>query len=346
MRIALTHAHCWPDVLRGGERYLHELASALARSGHDVTIWSASSQPGEREEEGVRVVRLPRRASGAQHETRFGRQLLPRLLRERYDVVHSLGPADASAAIVATRLGRAGRTVFTNLGLPDQALWRARRDWRYHEFVVRHVDVYACLSPYAAGVFEASYGRPATVTSGGVRLSRFPLGGQRSSDPTLLFAGTFDDPMKNVPVLLAAMDHIVSERPDARLLLIGPGDPTPHLSGASPTAREHTEVLPTSTELAEHYGQAWATVLPSKWESFALVLVESMACGTPVVVTNHAASPERVLPGTGIVCDPDDPQALALACLQGLELAAEPDIRTRCQRGRGSLRLGRDDPWL
>jgi alpha-1,6-mannosyltransferase len=66
-------------------------------------------------------------------------------------------------------------------------------------------------------------------------------------------------------------------------------------------------------------------------ESFGLVIVESMSCGTPVVATTSAASPERVLPGTGVLCAPDDPHALASACLEGLALSAEPGIRERCR---------------
>lgn len=297
-----------------------------------MTIWSASAHPSERVEEGVRIVRLPKRSTGSVHEVRFGAQLLPRLLRERYDVIHSLGPSDAAAAVVARRLGRARRTVFTNLGLPDRALWRARKDRFLHEFVVRTVDTYAALSPYATSVFERSYGRRGTTTSGGVRLDRFPLGGRREPEPTLLFVGTFDDPMKNVPVLLRAMAQVAEERPEVRLWMVGPGDPQRHLDEAPAAALERTTILPAgSTDIADHLGSAWAMVLPSKWESFGLVIVESLACGTPVVVTSHSASPERVEPGTGVICDPDDPEALARACLEALELTWQPGTRERCR---------------
>jgi glycosyltransferase involved in cell wall biosynthesis len=50
---------------------------------------------------------------------------------------------------------------------------------------------------------------------------------------------------------------------------------------------------------------ARATLFPVEWEEpFGLVLIESMACGTPVVATRHGAVPEVVDDGrTGIVVD-------------------------------------------
>ncbi|MEY2469223.1 MAG: hypothetical protein QOF21_1921, partial [Actinomycetota bacterium] len=33
MRILLSHVYSWPEVRRGGERYLHELGAALVEAG-------------------------------------------------------------------------------------------------------------------------------------------------------------------------------------------------------------------------------------------------------------------------------------------------------------------------
>jgi glycosyltransferase involved in cell wall biosynthesis len=334
MRLALTHAHCWPDVRRGGERYLHELATALARHGHDVTIWSTSgSAPGEQEEAGVRVVRLrPHGGGDAATQAWFGAQVLPHLLKERYDAIHSLLPTDALAAVAARRAGRAGRAVYTNLGIPDRANWARRPDRRRHERVVAWTDDYGCLSHAAARALLTTFGRRPVITPGGVDLERFQPSIERATHPTLLYSGTFDDPMKNLPVLVEAFACLLERRPDARLQLCGPGDPAPLLAGLPPSVRDQVEVLPLATpDLAAVYAAAWVTVLPSKWESFALVLTESLACGTPIVTTRHSASPERVVPGAGVLCQPDDVAGLAAACEEGLDLARQPGIRERCR---------------
>ena len=332
MRIAYTHVHSWPDVRRGGERYLHELAASMARRGHDVTVWTTSSSPGTTVEDDVTVVRLPRsRGEPARAERRFGLRVLPRLLRHRYDVVHSLLPSDATAAVLARRAGRTSRCVYTNLGIPDRALWRERGDRRYHEFVVRHVDDYGCLSEAAADALRRTFDREPLITPGGVRLDAFPLTSGRAPRPTLLFSGTFDDPMKNVPLLLAAVAALSERRPDVRLVMTGPGDATAHLRATSDAARARTEVVPVSTDLGVLYGRAWVTVLPSKWESFALALLESLACGTPIVTTRHSAAPERLSSGTGFLCEPDDLDSLVDACDRALDLVSDAAIAERCR---------------
>jgi len=74
------------------------------------------------------------------------------------------------------------------------------------------------------------------------------------------------------------------------------------------------------------------TALPSKNYSFGMVLVESLACGTPVVASTHSALPELVEPGvTGALCEPDDPASLAAALLDGLDLGARPATVAACR---------------
>ena len=65
---------------------------------------------------------------------------------------------------------------------------------------------------------------------------------------------------------------------------------------------------------------ACATVFPIQWpEPFGLVMVESMACGTPVVATRQGAVPEVIEQGrSGIVVD--SPEGLAEAVAQAVTL--------------------------
>ena len=61
LRIVLSHVYAWPEVRRGGERYLHELAAALAGGGHPVTILTSAPTGCRRAEMGVPVVAVRRR---------------------------------------------------------------------------------------------------------------------------------------------------------------------------------------------------------------------------------------------------------------------------------------------
>lgn len=59
-------------------------------------------------------------------------------------------------------------------------------------------------------------------------------------------------------------------------------------------------------ELAELYSLADIHISFSVEETFGLTIVESMACGTPVIVYNATACPELVTPETGVVVDKGD----------------------------------------
>ena len=68
-------------------------------------------------------------------------------------------------------------------------------------------------------------------------------------------------------------------------------------------------------ELKWWYSAADALVLCSSREGWANVLLESMACGTPVVTTRCGASPELVTQEfAGQLMDERSPQALVAAC--------------------------------
>lgn len=63
-------------------------------------------------------------------------------------------------------------------------------------------------------------------------------------------------------------------------------------------------------DLAKYYSLADVFVNPSIAESFGLVTIEAMACGTPVVGYNVTATPELVKPGTGYIVKKGDIQSL------------------------------------
>ena len=69
---------------------------------------------------------------------------------------------------------------------------------------------------------------------------------------------------------------------------------------------KYLSVMPRS-ELHIYYQGAKALLMPIKWEEpFGLVMIEAMACGTPVIAYNRGSVPEIVRDGvTGFIIDPD-----------------------------------------
>ena len=338
MRIALTHAFCWPEVRRGAERFVPGLGAALVRRGHEVTHFSSAWEPRRDAVEGVQRVQIRRRHEDVERqEADFGRRVLRHLAADDFDAVHSLGRHDALASLRAARVRRGRRTVFTDLGLPTREYWAARhrRDRRAVEKVVEGIDVYSCMSRCGLDHLEREYGRgDGVVVPGGVSLGAFVPAPERAAEPTILFSGALEGSHKEVPLLLEALAVVARTEPKVQLWLSGPGDPSALLAAAPAEAASRVKVLGLGEADRQHerYGTAWVTCLPSRYDSFGMVLVESLACGTPIVTTTQGAPQELVDPGvTGELCAPGDPDDLAAALLRGLALAGRPGTVDACR---------------
>jgi len=120
----------------------------------------------------------------------------------------------------------------------------------------------------------------------------------------LVYAGRFAGE-KNLPVLLQAFARLGSPY---HLLMIG-GD-----HEARPAA--NVTILPyrkDSRELAQLFASADALVHAGTKETFGLVILESMACGRPVVGVNAGAMPEFIDDSVGILAAPNSSSSMAEA---------------------------------
>lgn len=321
MRVAIAHPYSWPEVRRGGERYLADLATHLTGAGHEVDVVTGDGRPLHR--------RLARR--GLSPLDTFGASAWWPLVRGRHDVVHALVP---SAALAARAAGRP--TVYTSLGIPRAAHLAERpTQRRLLTGALRASTVVTALSRDAVAGVQAFADRPVVELPPGVRLDAFPLRElPRTGPPRLLFAADASDPRKGLDLLLRAMDAVLDTHPDARLQLAGPGDPAQALAAASDRARAATDVLGAGelTDVPARYRAATVTVLPSRHEAFGLVLVESLASGTPAVGLAEGG-PVQVLddPAVGRTVPPDDPGALARALAEAVALARDPSTPPRCR---------------
>jgi glycosyltransferase involved in cell wall biosynthesis len=127
--------------------------------------------------------------------------------------------------------------------------------------------------------------------------------------PFVLFVGTIE-PRKGVDDLLAAFEQVRVDRPELRLVLAGPRG-----WGATPDLDRPgvVELGPVDdARLGELYRTASVLALPSRYEGFGLPVLEAMAHGCPVVVSDAACLPE-VVGETGAVVPVGDIPALAAA---------------------------------
>ena len=89
-------------------------------------------------------------------------------------------------------------------------------------------------------------------------------------------------------------------------------------------------------ELSAWYSRANVTVLPSVEDGFAIVLLQAMACGSPIIATENSGGPDCIEEGkNGFVVPPRDVDALAEKLVwfaENREAAREMRGACDCQR--------------
>jgi glycosyltransferase involved in cell wall biosynthesis len=341
MRIALAHPFVWPEVRRGGERYVEDLAVYLVGQGVEVDIVTGSprSSSVQRRADGVTIRRRRyvlghrlRRFGITEVET-FGLSAVRALATGRYDVVHAMTPTAAIAARLARR-----PTVFTVIGHPTaEQLTHRRFDRPVFGAAFRGATVAAALSQASADQVEVLFHRKAEVLTPGVRSEQFvPDLAPRTGPPRILFSAAASDRRKGLDVALLAFARVLDSCPEARLQISGAGDVSWALASLSGDDRERvmasTDFLGTGSvgDVPARYRGASLTLLPSVDEAFGMALVESLATGTPVVCSPSGGMPEIVEGAdVGAVAE-RTPEATAAAIIRVLALGRDEGTPRRC----------------
>jgi phosphatidyl-myo-inositol alpha-mannosyltransferase len=352
MRILLTHPFCWPHVRRGGERIFHTLAAFLSGRGHDVTMLTSVPGPSEVERQGNLTIYRERQIAstffsriGVPPETAFAWNCLRFLRHNQFDVVGCLHYADGFGAALAQRFQK-NPYVLHIMGLPYGS-WVRKRPWEtwIMSRSMKGADHVVVLSQEADRRLMRYFGRPGTIIGPPTDIDAFPLKQGRDLErPRILGVGAFSEPRKGAIVLMQAFQRLKERVPNAILQYSGnvPEQLKARLLAGVPTEiSKDVEFLGAGSlsDLPNLYGAAAVTVLPAVEEAFGLVLVESLACGTPVVGSNTGGIPDIIQEGIGHMFEPGmsrhhpaNPDGLCDALLKSLSLHSDPCIHQRCRR--------------
>jgi D-inositol-3-phosphate glycosyltransferase len=148
-------------------------------------------------------------------------------------------------------------------------------------------------------------------------------------EPTILFVGRFVE-TKGLFDLIDALAAARDDGSDVHLSIIGRGD---HDAVEQRIERHGLEssvsvvgAVP-HDDLPGYYTAADAVCSPSHYESFGMVNIEAMACGTPVITTAVDGVTEYAIDGeTALLVPPNSPNDLADAIATAVE---SPELRTR-----------------
>lgn len=131
----------------------------------------------------------------------------------------------------------------------------------------------------------------------------------------LLFLGRLAR-IKRVDVLIEAFRIVARTNPDVLLIIAGDGSEMSNLQQQVRAADLTNHIRFVGTVLDDEktwlLQNALCLVLPSRFETFGVVVVESFACGTPVLASRVGGIAELVQPGkNGMLVDVGDANALA-----------------------------------
>lgn len=151
--------------------------------------------------------------------------------------------------------------------------------------------------------------------------------------PHIFSVGTVQ-PRKNYGRLIQALGQVRAAGEDVDLVIAGGRgwleDPI-YQTIADHGLRDHVHFIgfADDADLPALYSAAALTALPSLYEGFGIPVLESMACGTPVITSNVSSLPE-VAGDAALLIDPLDLDALTTALLRLLrDPALAADLRAR-----------------
>ena len=330
----------WPEKRRGGERLIRDLSDALIARGHSARLVTSHRGRADRvDEDGLEVVRQwrpperPFNALGLPPGTSHALPAWWSLRRADDDVVQAW---TAPAALAAAHSGKPSVFVFQGVLHEDDLAGRPRVRAMLMR-AARGCDAVVAYSQVAAAAFTAITGVAARAIEPGIRLDAFTLGGADArtdaAAPVIFCAADPDEPRKRVRMLVDAFAEVRRERPEAELWLMPNVDPAiahaPGVRIVDPGADRGA--------LVALYRSASITVLPAFREAFGLVVVESLACGTPVVAMRDGGAAPGIVGDDRLIADPD-PAALARTLISALDTA--PDAAA-CRRRAESFSIQR-----
>ena len=335
--------------LGGVERYVDSVARHLARSDWRVIVATTTDDPGSSPDWKsmgieVRALRTVGRCSNTPVGLRWRSELRSILATENIDVINAHAPVPGLADVAARAAGTTPLVLTYHSGhmSKNQALIDAGLGL-YEKIVLRgsihRAAAVICSSDYVRDFLRPMAGSaPLEVISPGVDVDTFRFAPWSARRRNLLFVGSLEwaTRYKRLDTLIDALALLRSTGHDTALDVVGDGDmltwyrDRARSLGVADRVTFHGAVVP--EQLPSLYHSARALVLPTEFDSLPTVILEAMACGTPVIASRVGGIPTLVRePNTGLVVDPGDAHGIAEAvdALQDDVLAKRMALRAR-----------------
>jgi len=322
-QLAPTYERVPPATYGGTELVVGLITEELVRRGHQVTLYASGDSETAAELRSItsRAVRYGEVVDGVRHAEYFqlvnAQTCFVDEAKGEFDIVHN--HAGIEGLVLAASSSTPVLTTNHNPYVPmTKPVWDAY-PWAHNS-----------LSAASAATFPDA-GAVAPILHG-IDVATFPFGERPAGD--LLFLGRFSPEKGAVRAIDAA------RRAGRRLVLAGKVDAVDatHFAEVIEPQIDGDQIRyvgeADASEKRQLLADARALLFPIEWdEPFGLVMVEAMACGTPVLGFRRASVPEVVEPGlTGFVVDDIDGLVRAIDHADGID-------RRACRR-RAEQRFG------
>lgn len=324
--------------LRGGERQLLYLASYLKTRGHRniVVCRGDSDLEKEAKDRGLETMTLP---FYCEWDLVSAWKLRGAVAGHRRAILHAHTGHAAALAYLAAIGTDSLRVAHRRVDFPVSSGISLRMKYASADRViaiteeVRRVLVESGLDAQRVAVVPSSIGPEVAAAAGMLdreecrrRLAE-ELGLPRDA-PWVGMLGALV-PHKDPASFLRAAEGVLARRPDARFLLAGSGPLEESLRYQAREAGilDRVRFLGWRTDNLRIIKALDVFVLSSRQEGMGSVLLEALACGTPIAATRAGGIPEAVEDGkSALLCAPGDNEALAGGIL---DLLARPEKARR-----------------
>jgi glycosyltransferase involved in cell wall biosynthesis len=351
MKILQTPVRFYPYI-GGVENYVLELSAELAKRGHKVKVICAN-EPKSRKIETIKGIMVKREGYiGKIANTNISLSLPYNLLKENFDVIHAHFPTpwNCDWSMIASILKNKPLILTYHndiINHQTHSILAKIYSSTLLKFILKNAKTIIIDQPKYINYskFLKKYKNKIVTIPVGIDTKIFKPLKQKKSKNTLFFLGILDKfhRYKGLDYLIKALAKVKQKIPNIKLIVGGKGE----------LAEEYEELtrnlgLENNIRFAGYieeknlirlYNQSQIFILPSVGheEGFGIVLLEAMACKTPVICTNIVGVAEDVgKSNAGIVVRPKDIEELSHAILHILKNNA-----VRRKIGENALKLVR-----
>jgi len=330
--------HRWVGVHEGGtETHIKEVASFMARQGHEVYILTRKGSALSDFDPKVKVVTVGKTPGESQFSYKsmydprlwfytgtYVLKILTRLLGLwikgiRFNVVSVHFLVESKAARIFRFLTKTP-FIFVIEGYTDAEAKEAR-----------HANLVMASSQHEVDECYKHYGYKPVLKPHGIDLKRFRKDADKNDEIRKRYVKEGEklvvtvcrlEPRKDLPTLIKAAKVVKEKNPKIKFVVVGEGVSGEELHqmvkdlGLSDTISFAGRV--SEEDLPKYYAAGDLYALPTLYEGFGIVYLEAMASECPVLSTKVGAIPE-VVEDDGVLIEPKDPEKLAEKILEILE---------------------------